>query len=347
MAEEMLRATGVSSVRRFRASCVASVCCEAGFDCVDAMRTIGGGVLAAHCFGGDPRWNVDLKRYDVEIYGFLFHDTFACGILLGGQWRRNTNEDKYSFSTVPFGERASRPYMVGDHQPWFMPRLRPSTAVLLLTLAGTRPGEAVLDPMGGCGTIAIEAAAQFEGVRAVTSDNHKLVTSAAIKNCVLARPHLASGSSLKAEDWDACNLSQVEGASIDRVITDMPFGNKCRWDVAAALPVMLGEVARVLRPGGRAVLLMKGYKRLEALLAGALVQERIDDPVDESELVDGDGEQDELVAAPDDCAMDPGAPEASGTAAKEPVRLDCLKLLGRRPVAIGGYLCYALTLEKS
>ena len=36
-------------------------------------------------------------------------------------------------------------------------RLRPSTCYLLLQLADVREGSVVLDPMGGVGTIAIEA----------------------------------------------------------------------------------------------------------------------------------------------------------------------------------------------
>lgn len=366
MAEKLLKAAGAEKVRRFRASCVTGGSKDTGFGCTDAMRAIGGGALSAHSFGNDPRWKVDLQRYDVELYGFVFHDTFACGLLLGGQWRRNSNEDKYSFSSVPYGERASRLYTVGDHQPWFMPRLRQSTAFLLLILADLQPGEKLLDPMGGCGTTAIEAAVHFEGVCAITSDKNPVVTSAAIKNCILARPHFAEGSSVKAEDWDACNLAKIEDGSIDKVITDMPFGNKCRWDIAASLPAMLGEVARVLRQGGRAVLLMKGYRRLEALLTGLAVQdedyteEDCEDTLEGSDGVDpscGSASVASPPAGTNVSAIDTPEPvseaEEMSIDAKESVSapnqtgtIDCLALLERRPIAIGGYLCYALVLEK-
>ncbi|CAE8621400.1 unnamed protein product [Polarella glacialis] len=363
MAEELLEASGVGAVRRFRASCVTRSRNDTGFDCVDLMKVVGGGALSAHSFGQDPRWKVDLKKYDVEVYGFLFHDSFVCGLLLGGQWRRNTNEDKYSCSSVPFAERASRPYTVGDHQPWFMPRLRPSTSMLLLLLAGLQPNETMLDQFGGCGTIAIEAAVHFEGVRAITSDNHQLVTCSAIKNCVLARPHLAVGSTVSAKDWDARNLVKVEDASVDRVVTDLPFGNKCRWDVAVGLPAALSEVARVLRPGGRAVFLMKGYRRLEALLfeadgtsqENADCVEEVEDAEDDAEGVDPSGPEAGAEAEP--CttnSFDAGTMEAmtaggaevlEGSASNQTV---CIQgkfdLVERRPVAIGGYLCYAIVL---
>lgn len=130
--------------------------------------------------------------------------------------------------------------------------------------------------MGGSGTIAIEAATQYEGVCAVTSDNNSIATSAAIKNCVLARPHLRAGSKVRAEDWDARNLAHVSDASIDCIVTDMPFGNRCKFDAAEDLPKMLAEMARVLKDGGKAVILMKGYRRVEALLTGRQTEAEID-----------------------------------------------------------------------
>eukprot|EP00930_Biecheleria_cincta_P047824 TRINITY_DN33222_c0_g1_i1.p1 TRINITY_DN33222_c0_g1~~TRINITY_DN33222_c0_g1_i1.p1 ORF type:complete len:560 (-),score=83.42 TRINITY_DN33222_c0_g1_i1:332-2011(-) len=363
MAEELLRASGVESVKRFRSSCVVrSPKFGVRVDCLDVMKVVGGGALCAHSFGKDPRWRVDLKRYDVEIYGFLFHDSFACGILLGGQLRRNTNEDKYSYSSLPFGERGNRPYTVGDHQPWYMPRLRPSTSMLLLILSGLQPGETVLDPFGGCGTIAIEAAVHFERVHAISSDNNKLVSSAAIQNCILARPHLAAGSTLRAEDWDARNLKHVADASIDRMVTDMPFGNKCRWDVAVGLPAALGEIARVLRPRAKAVFLMKGYRRLEALVLGSQgTEEGIEDDVDPTNAEDDENEEDLLDGAETRNAEDADHPPAdipesvaevskqSGSSdVEQPVCLDGqFELCERRPVTVGGYLCYAIVLEKT
>ena len=38
------------------------------------------------------------------------------------------------------------------------------------------------------------------------------------------------GSTLRAEDWDATKLVHVEDGSIDRIVTDMPFGpNRYEW----------------------------------------------------------------------------------------------------------------------
>ena len=79
-----------------------------------------------------------------------------------------------------------------------------------------------------------------------------------------------------------------------------------RWDAEAELPQLVAEIARLLRPrGGRAVLLMKGCRRLERLLGAG------------------------------------GEEEAAAAAAGRPR----LVLVGKRRVAVGGFSCYALTLE--
>lgn len=186
-------------------------------------------------------------------------------------------------------------------------QLRPSTAYLLLRLAGVRAGHTVLDPMGGSGTVALEAAAQYERVRALSTDRDRAAASAAIRNFKLARPALAPGSSVEARDADARDLrALLEDGCVDRIVTDMPFGHRCRWDAEAELPQLVAEMARLLRPrGGRAVLLMKGCRRLEVLL--------------------GSG----------------GEEEAAAAAAGRPR----LVLAGKRRVAVGGFSCYALTLE--
>jgi len=271
------------------------------FDGRDVAMAMGGAVMQSQ------GWKVDLYHYDTELYGFLWQNRFTCGILLGGEWRPpSQNPLDYKFSVAPFGETLARPYPVHSRDlglPWYMPKLRPSTALLLLLLCGVKDGDVVWDPMGGSGTIAIEAAAFFE-VDAVSSDNDRNTTAAAVRNVRDCRPYLREQSTCAVRDLDATMLHTrggIEEGSVDRIVADTPFGQRCRWNVSKELPLLLDSIATVLNPNtGRCVLLMKGYKRLEGLL----------DPNDED----------------------------------APRPLSKLRLVERRDVNVGGFLCYALVL---
>ena len=314
---ELLESSGVEDVQSFRASCaVSGRTHEGAWGCDDAMRAMGGGVLASTS-ARVPAWGVDLYRYDVELFGVLCDGCFACGLLLGGEWRTTANPKRRQFGLAPFCEGTGRPHLSGSSAPWWMPRLRPSTAMLLLLLAGVRAGETVLDPFGGSGTIAIEAAIHLPNVQAITADIHRPTASFAIRNIELARGSgLAAGSEVVARDWDATNLSAVESASIDRVVADLPFGHRCRWDVETQLPAFLSELRRVLKRGtGRAVLLLPGYQRVAKLLGGE----------------GGEGAEGEE-----------GAEGVKGAAA-----LRGLLLEEKRRVGVGGFGCWALTLSVS
>ena len=308
-AVDLLAASGVRDVKSFRASCACSGRKLEGFGSDDAMRAMGGGVVTG---GASPAWSVDLYGYEVELQGLLCDGHYACGLLLGGEWRATESVRRRKFSIAPFCEAAGRPYLEHSSSPWYMPRLRPSTALLLLLLAKLRPGEVLLDPFGGSGTVAIEAAVHLCNVTAITTDNHWPTASAAIRNLKLARKSgLASGAELRAHDWDATDLrSRLNASSIDCVVADLPFGHRCRWNVELELPLFLEELSHVLRPGGRAVLLMPGYRRVTDILGGAGIP-----------------------AGAADISAGPGDGEAG------------LVLVARRRVNVGGFGCWALTLE--
>ena len=143
----------------------------------------------------------------------------------------------------------------------------------------------------------------------------------------IARSSLADGSSVVVFDWDARNLSGVGDSEVDRIVADLPFGHQCRWDVATEFPPVLAEMERVLRPGGTAVLLMQGFRRLEAMLT--------------TESDRGHGTRSSTTSA---------------TTASQPACIPAqehnqhwglqLKLVARRRVGVGGFSCWALTLKK-
>ena len=109
---ELLGASGVGDVSSFRASAACSGRLHEGFGSEDLMRAMGGGVFTSKS-SSVPSWRVDLYGYDVELFGLLCDGHFACGLLLGGEWRTTANPKSRHHGVAPFTEGSARPYLKG------------------------------------------------------------------------------------------------------------------------------------------------------------------------------------------------------------------------------------------
>ena len=128
--------------------------------------------------------------------------------------------------------------------------LRPTVAALMVSLAG-EPGDVLLDPCCGTGTILGEAlAAGWLAAHGGDIDQHAV--EAAKRNV----PHAT------VYRRDARNLDLTD-ASVGAVASNLPFGQQyeVQGDLATWLTTVLAEMARVVRPGGRVVLLTPGIPR--------------------------------------------------------------------------------------
>ena len=261
----MMRARSARGVR-FRGSAVRDG--RHDFEAGEVMGKLGG---AAKRRTG---WEVSLTKYDTEVFAVVCGQVVVVGLPLFPEWRGAASglaERPERFFVLP---REVRPYLRPDvHINYGRMRLRPSTCFLLLQLAKVKAGDVLLDPMGGVGTIAIEAAVRFERLAAISSDLSADATTAAAKNAAAAERFLASGASVRVAQEDVRRLSLAD-ASVDAVVSDVPFGNRNRlvW-VNGLLPAMLSSVARVLRPFGRLVLLLTRAhaRQLLQLLEGEAV----------------------------------------------------------------------------
>lgn len=123
--------------------------------------------------------------------------------------------------------------------------LRPELAHIMGLLAGLDHKDVVLDPFAGYGAIVRECLQGFhcQEVIAVEFNEHLV-------------PHLKAIPHLIAKQGDAARLPHIETRSIDRVITDPPWG---RFEAEAHLEHLYHEsliqMHRVLRTKGCAVLL--------------------------------------------------------------------------------------------
>jgi 23S rRNA G2445 N2-methylase RlmL len=143
--------------------------------------------------------------------------------------------------------------------------LRPTVAAAMVRLAGIGPGMTVVDPMCGAGTILAEASEiahrrRGDPVTILGGDLDPNAMFVASQNLQKIGPiHLAR--------WDAADLP-LATASVDRIISNPPFGKQLSSpaEVESLYEAAAFEWNRVLKPGGRAVLLVME----EELLTGVL-----------------------------------------------------------------------------
>eukprot|EP00911_Craspedida_sp_UC1_P002797 UC1_evm3s2046 len=217
--------TARGSQLRFRATCVRS---GSGTKYMPSFEVAGS---VGEELGNKYGWSVDLsKKCHLNVQVRLSSQLLYAGLPLTPE--RMTHR---TGSVVSEGLRANVAWAMGS-------------------LARIEPGHIVMDPMCGRGALVTEAAAVWSEAVYLAADSSNSQVYRANANIAQAglrnRVHL-----LRA---DATDLP-LPAAFLDRVICDMPFGLKfgSLETVRALYPRALAELTRVLKVGGRAVLLVR------------------------------------------------------------------------------------------
>eukprot|EP00118_Oscarella_pearsei_P013321 m.105602 g.105602 ORF g.105602 m.105602 type:complete len:380 (+) comp37230_c0_seq20:111-1250(+) len=181
------------------------------------------GVAMTKKFG----WKSDLRNPSFEVSVHLNDDGLVIGIPV---------------TKIPLSNRSYLKTASG---------LRSTTAWALAKLADIEAGQVVLDPMCGAGTILIEAAVEWKDVRYIGCDFSQCQLDIAASN--------AKSAELVNIDFmlaDATSLP-LESGCVDRVICDLPFGlqHGNPASIKVLYPLFVKELERIVRFGGRAVLL--------------------------------------------------------------------------------------------
>jgi 23S rRNA G2445 N2-methylase RlmL len=132
--------------------------------------------------------------------------------------------------------------------------LRPTLAAAMVFLSRPRPGDRFCDPMCGAGTILAERALAGEYRRLLGGDLDPIAVQASTAN--LAPWCRGADRDCTLYLWDARALALRSG-SVDVVVSNLPFGEQIGSHEANPdlYRRVLRQVGRVLRSGGRAVLL--------------------------------------------------------------------------------------------
>jgi 23S rRNA G2445 N2-methylase RlmL len=200
-----------------------------GYRRVDAAKALAKGLA-----GKLPAsWRPAEENASVEIWLTIHGKTAVCGVRLSDHTMRHR---KYKQEHIPAS-------------------LRPTVAAAMVRLAGARPGESVLDPMCGAGTILAEQLAVLRGY----IKDRVMVLGGDLEWEALrdTRANLRGFDEVPLCRWDATQLP-LAGVSIDRIISNPPFGKQLGdpAEIGRMYRRMIVEYDRVLRPGGSAVLLV-------------------------------------------------------------------------------------------
>lgn len=141
--------------------------------------------------------------------------------------------------------------------------LRPTIAAAMVRLSSPQPEDVFLDPMCGSGTILLERALAGRHGLLLGGDIDPAAVKASLAN--FGPRH----KPVRIERMDARSLP-LEDASVDAYITNLPWGKQIGRPVE--LPDLyrdvMAEAVRVVRPGGRLVLLTSEITVLNQAIRG-------------------------------------------------------------------------------
>lgn len=213
---------------------------EHGYRRVDALDAMADGLTGFVPVGWVP---ADENAW-LEIWLTITGKTAVCGVRLSDRTMRH------------------RTYKT-DH---VAASLRPTVAAAMARLAGIGPGMTVLDPMCGAGTILAEALELCEQrrIREVRYLGGDIDPNAVF----CTGQNLGRRGGIEPERWDSTELP-VARRTVDRIICNPPFGKQLEKpeNIPELYDNIVAEWDRVLKPGGRAVVLVAEQDALRSAVA--------------------------------------------------------------------------------
>lgn len=213
-----------------------------GYRRIDALQAVARGLA-----GKLPAsWKYADENASVEVWLTIHGAMAICGLRLSDRTMRHRS---YKHEHLPAS-------------------IRPTVAAAIARMADLKPNQSVLDPMCGAGTLLAEAYLSTRGKRTtggVDWPMHFLGGDLDKSHVRAAQVNLRQFHIEDLRVWDARDLP-LEDASIDRIVCNPPFGKQLATP-EAVVPLYresVREMQRVLRPGGKAVLIVADAKALRS-----------------------------------------------------------------------------------
>jgi 23S rRNA G2445 N2-methylase RlmL len=139
--------------------------------------------------------------------------------------------------------------------------LRPSIAASMVRTSGISDNDVFMDPMCGTGTLLLERAVMGRYELLLGGDSDRAAVNAAVAN--FGPRHKPR----RIEVWDATALP-IEVGSVDKVCTNLPWGRQIgnSFDLPELYRGVLRELARVVRPGGRIVIITSEWSLFKRIM---------------------------------------------------------------------------------
>lgn len=186
-----------------------------------------------------PNWRLDPREAPIEI------------------WLHQLDRNLHVSLRITSGLHRARGGRAQERQA----ALRPTIAAAMVLAAGTSEEDVILDPMCGSGTILLERALAGRHGLLLGGDIDPVAVKAALAN--FGPRH----KPVRIERMDARKLP-LEDSSVDKFVTNLPWGRQIGQpqELPELYTGVLKEAVRVLRPGGKVVLLSSEWELLKRVI---------------------------------------------------------------------------------
>ena len=137
--------------------------------------------------------------------------------------------------------------------------LRPELANLMCLIGDLKQSDVIFDPFAGYGSIPTECAMSFKVKHVIAGEKDKGTFK------LLEKKVKEFGKKIVLGRWNALNLTSLTNNSIDKIITDPPWGlyGEKNTNIEEFYQKMLSEFSRILKPDGLLIILTARKEILE------------------------------------------------------------------------------------